>query len=97
MDSTNQNVFSFGVLEEEDTYFELEHEQAQFFEYNKHLNRYLTEEYHSIAEVLYKSEQTTNYKMPERTRKLTMPYDSCRVHGSLTLNKVAGNFHITAG
>ena len=25
------------------------------------------------------------------------PHDACRVHGSLTLNKVAGNFHITAG
>ena len=23
--------------------------------------------------------------------------DGCRVHGSLDLNKVAGNFHITAG
>ena len=25
------------------------------------------------------------------------PHDACRVYGSLTLNKVAGNFHITAG
>ena len=25
------------------------------------------------------------------------PLDGCRVHGSLDLNKVAGNFHITAG
>ena len=23
--------------------------------------------------------------------------DACRVHGSLEVNKVAGNFHITAG
>ena len=25
------------------------------------------------------------------------PYDACRVHGSFEVNKVAGNFHITAG
>lgn len=25
------------------------------------------------------------------------PYDACRIYGSLILNKVAGNFHITAG
>jgi len=25
------------------------------------------------------------------------PFDACRVHGSFEVNKVAGNFHITAG
>ena len=25
------------------------------------------------------------------------PHDACQVHGSLTLNKVSGNFHIAAG
>jgi len=25
------------------------------------------------------------------------PYDACRIYGHLELNKVAGNFHITAG
>jgi hypothetical protein len=25
------------------------------------------------------------------------PHDACRIYGSLTLNKVAGNFHISAG
>ena len=25
------------------------------------------------------------------------PTDGCRFHGSLEVNKVAGNFHITAG
>lgn len=35
--------------------------------------------------------------MPERKTKLNRPYDSCRIHGALTLNKVAGNLHITRG
>ena len=25
------------------------------------------------------------------------PYDACRIHGTMSLNKVEGNFHITAG
>ena len=25
------------------------------------------------------------------------PYDACRIHGVMSLNKVEGNFHITAG
>ena len=35
--------------------------------------------------------------MPERRVKPASVPDACRVHGSLTLNKVAGNFHVTAG
>lgn len=25
------------------------------------------------------------------------PFDACRLYGQLTLNKVSGNFHVTAG
>lgn len=35
--------------------------------------------------------------MPKRAVKPNKPYDACRIYGSLILNKVAGNFHITAG
>lgn len=49
LDSTNQNTFSFGVIEEEDTWWNLCPEQKTHFDYMSHLNRYLTEEYHSIA------------------------------------------------
>ena len=34
---------------------------------------------------------------PCRRKDPDDPPDSCRVHGSLSLNKVAGNFHVTAG
>lgn len=37
------------------------------------------------------------YNLPQRTKIPDKPYDACRVHGSLTLNKVSGNFHITSG
>lgn len=120
LDSTNQNVFSFGVLEEEDTWWELCPNQQMYFEYMQQLNTYLREEYHSIAvrrclcfqkfyigpnilfkynfqEVLYKGDEKMTYKLPPRSKIPDKPYDACRVHGKLTLNKVAGNFHITAG
>lgn len=35
--------------------------------------------------------------MPERSHTPDTPHDACRIYGSLILNKVAGNFHITAG
>lgn len=35
--------------------------------------------------------------LPPRSHNPDRPYDACRIYGSLILNKVAGNFHITAG
>lgn len=52
LDSTNQNVFSFGILEEQDTWWELCPEQRAYFEYTQHLNGYLREEYHSLTVII---------------------------------------------
>lgn len=35
--------------------------------------------------------------MPKRRVNPNKQFDACRIYGSLILNKVAGNFHITAG
>lgn len=48
-------------------------------------------------EIMYKTNEFLDTKMPVRSIKAVEPYDACRVHGSLKLNKVAGNFHITQG
>lgn len=48
LDSTNQNAHKFGSLDEEDTWFELDTEQRNFFEGKRHFNSYLREEYHAI-------------------------------------------------
>lgn len=48
MDSTNQNTFKFGTLEEEDTWFELDTNQQIHFDNKKHFNSYLREEYHAV-------------------------------------------------
>ncbi|XP_058121151.1 endoplasmic reticulum-Golgi intermediate compartment protein 2 [Anopheles ziemanni] len=97
LDSTSQNVFSFGILQEEDTWFELCPSQRIHFDFMQHHNSYLRNEYHSVAEILYKSDHAVVYSMPERVYIPERPHDACRIHGVLTLNKVAGNFHITVG
>lgn len=102
LDSTNQNVFAFGQLEEEDTWWELDESQLAYFEYVRHLNSYLREQYHSIANVIFKDIVTQidtehSYSLPERRGVMNKPHDACRIYGELSLNKVAGNFHITGG
>lgn len=98
LDSTSQSVYGFGELQEEDTWFELGTEQRDSFESIKYLNSHLREEYHSIWKLLWKKGHGTVHATipPRKTKPNTKP-DACRFHGVLTLNKVAGNFHITAG
>ncbi|XP_043283408.1 endoplasmic reticulum-Golgi intermediate compartment protein 2 [Venturia canescens] len=98
LDATNQNLRDFEPLTEEDTWWELSVHQRSHFDALKHMNSYLREEYHAIHELLWKSQQVTFFgDMPERTDDPGYPPNACRIHGSLDLNKVAGNFHITAG
>ncbi|CAH0545850.1 unnamed protein product [Brassicogethes aeneus] len=98
LDSTNQNTFKFGQLEEEDTWFELAPNQQMHFENKKHFNSYLREEYHAVKDLLWKNSFSSSFgNLPPRSHFPDTPYDACRIHGSLELNKVAGNFHITAG
>lgn len=48
--------------------------------------------------MLWKSSQAYYYEeMPQRSDLPDRAHDACRIYGSLILNKVAGNFHITAG
>lgn len=55
LDSTNQNVFQFGELQEEDTWFELEPAQRIQFDHIKNLNAHLREDYHQLHEFLWRS------------------------------------------
>ncbi|XP_075981825.1 endoplasmic reticulum-Golgi intermediate compartment protein 2 [Anticarsia gemmatalis] len=98
LDSTSQSVFGFGELQEEDTWFELTQEQQDAFDAVKYINSYLREEYHSIKDLLWKKGHgSVRGTIPARKTKPNRRPDACRLHGVLTLNKVAGNFHVTAG
>lgn len=98
LDKTNTNAYTFGRLREEPTWWELEEAQRTYFDEVQRLNQYLREEYHQFQDVLWNSGFSKLYSdMPARRVAPTHAKDACRVHGMLTLNKVAGNFHVTAG
>lgn len=98
IDSTNQNMILFGELQEEDTWFELAPEQKAYFESMQHVNSYLREEFHAVQNLLWKSRFISTFsELPKRRSKPHEPENACRIYGTLTLNKVAGNLHVTAG
>jgi endoplasmic reticulum-Golgi intermediate compartment protein 2 len=97
VDSTGQGVTSFGELNYEETWFELDSAQRDFFSSLKYVNEYLREESHALQHVLWKAALSRTYEMPARTAYDGKPYDACRIKGSLELNKVAGNLHVAAG
>lgn len=99
LDQTGQDTYSFGKLEMTSVPFELTPQQKRFHEITRQVNQYMREEYHAIQELLWISGHTPLLSGMPRSdlNPENRPLDGCRVHGSLDLNKVAGNFHITAG
>lgn len=89
----------FGELKTDDTWWEMTKEQQQHFDKMREFNAYLREEYHSMKDILWMSDDynTLKNKISVRTEKPNTLPDACRIHGSLILNKVIGNFHITPG
>ncbi|EEB11211.1 Endoplasmic reticulum-golgi intermediate compartment protein, putative [Pediculus humanus corporis] len=98
LDSTQQSVFNFGELHEENTWFDLEPSQKINFDQIKNVNALLRQDYHEVHEYLWKSASPSfiNVYVPRKNLP-NRPYDACRIYGELVLNKVAGNFHISAG
>ncbi|XP_022170355.1 endoplasmic reticulum-Golgi intermediate compartment protein 2 [Myzus persicae] len=99
VDTTGQNMMLFGELKTDDTWWEMTKEQKQHFEKMREFNAYLREEYHSMKDILWMFDNynTLKNKISVRTEKPNTLPDACRIHGSLILNKVIGNFHITPG
>ncbi|KAK6638247.1 hypothetical protein RUM44_008676 [Polyplax serrata] len=98
LDSTQQNVLKFGELNEENTWFDLEPAQRLHFDHIKNVNSHLRQDYHEVHEYLWRSASPSfiNTFVPRKTSP-RRKFDACRIHGKLVLNKVAGNFHISAG
>lgn len=99
LDMTGQDVQAFGQLQQDDAYFDLTPAQQQYQNMLQEFNQYLREDYHAIQEVLWLTSGVASLaaSMPDRDYKRSGPPDACRIHGSLSVNRVAGNFHITAG
>jgi hypothetical protein len=102
MDSTNQNnAYTYGRLIEEPTYFDLTPGQLSQWNVIRDVNNYLRNEHHSLQEFLWKSDVLIQRKfgrdLPPREVPPKGPPDACRLYGTLVVNKVSGNFHITVG
>lgn len=99
LDQTGQNTEMFGHLVEEEVSFQLSQKQSDYFSTMRHINSYLREEYHTLHEFLWRTgfSASSSASWPKWDGTPPIVKDGCRFHGSLTVNKVAGNFHITAG
>ncbi|XP_060588010.1 endoplasmic reticulum-Golgi intermediate compartment protein 2-like isoform X2 [Ruditapes philippinarum] len=99
LDQTGQDTHSFGSLKMDNTHYELSPRQQQYHEITQQVNQYMRDEYHAIQELMWLSGHQPALKMgmPKREIEPEGPADACRIHGTLEVNKVAGNFHITAG
>jgi len=54
MDETRQDVFAYGTLQREGTWWTMPQAEREEFERMQHLNSFLREEYHSIADIMFK-------------------------------------------
>lgn len=99
LDQTGQDVLGFGFLQEEEVYWELSPKQREYQHMVQNTNSFLNNEYHALQTVLWRSGNPNFFiGMPDREGPNPPgSKDACRLRGSLDLNKVAGNFHITAG
>ncbi|CAG5133321.1 unnamed protein product, partial [Candidula unifasciata] len=99
LDQTGQDVFSFGQLQEEPVFWELNPDEEEYRNMFREHNEYLTKQYHALQDILWKSKDIQlKAKFPKRKAHSSKKEpDSCNIYGSFELNKVAGNFHITAG
>uniref|UniRef100_A0A1I8PTS4 Endoplasmic reticulum vesicle transporter C-terminal domain-containing protein n=1 Tax=Stomoxys calcitrans TaxID=35570 RepID=A0A1I8PTS4_STOCA len=102
MDETQQDVFAYGTLQREDVWWKLEPQEREEFERQQHLNHFLREQYHSVADVLFKDIiKTSELNHPQKeSKRASSPhekYDACRLHGTLGIHKVAGVLHMVGG
>ncbi|XP_067635870.1 endoplasmic reticulum-Golgi intermediate compartment protein 2 isoform X3 [Eurosta solidaginis] len=92
MDETQQDVFAYGTLQREGTWWALPEGERLQFERMQHMNTFLREEYHSVADILFKNiikSKEVHAKSLQNVKSLPEEqYDACRLHGTLGLNKV---------
>ncbi|XP_022083691.1 endoplasmic reticulum-Golgi intermediate compartment protein 2-like [Acanthaster planci] len=85
-----------GNIKEEAVYFEKTPEQRHRQETFKMIKAALSEE-HALQDLLFQSGFDSKPTESPPNKKGKGPPDACRLHGSLVVNKVAGNFHVTVG
>lgn len=102
MDETQQDVFAYGTLQRQGVWWQLTPDDRIEFERQQYMNHYRREQYHSIADILFKDMINSNevHEQPLGENGKPVPedqYDACRLHGTLGINKVAGVLHLVGG
>ena|SRR6218665_573175 len=104
MDSTNKHsLYTYGELSEVGTQFKQTTEEETRWRSIKEYRAFLNNEHHNVHQLKYKS--GSMFARPHLWDELfehkrlihAKQGDACRLMGTLTVNKVAGNFHISAG
>ena len=100
VDLVNENIDIDGGLNEEPTYFELTPDDEKEFQHRRHLNTYITEEYHALHRLLWSTGYRSSSAVPHAKKLVwrgNIPPDACRIFGLVHVNKMAGNFHVLSG
>ena len=102
IDPTNQNnAYTYGRLVEDSVPFQLTAGQMEYWEMIRNINDYLRSQHHTLQDLLWRTDHRSLedfvQKLPAAEQKLFLPASACRLHGTLTVNKVAGNLHVTTG
>ncbi|XP_078077036.1 endoplasmic reticulum-Golgi intermediate compartment protein 2-like isoform X1 [Mustelus asterias] len=97
IDQTEARVGESGDLQYEPTYFELTAKEKAWQSMMQNIHRQLNKEHNLLESLIKSSFNGTATTKSARVVDSTDPLNACRIHGSMELNKVAGNFHILAG
>lgn len=104
MDSTNKySMSTYGQLDEKDVDFELNSEQQRRWNQIKSFNSYVRQQHYNIHEFMWRPnalQKPIDNKEIFKVNYLqtnTVRPNACRLHGTITVNKVSGNFHVAGG
>ncbi|XP_041074627.1 endoplasmic reticulum-Golgi intermediate compartment protein 2-like [Polyodon spathula] len=96
LDVAKSMVTSSEHLQYKPDYYELTPEQ-QAWQRKTQSRQNRNQEHTILNSLLQSSFNDSLQRMPQREIKPADPPNACRIHGSIQVNKVAGNFHISLG
>ena len=94
IDLSGDSIASVSDMKQEDAVFELTPAQKRWLDRKRAAHESVSE-LRSLGELTFLT-SLVGSAMPAADRD-ERPKDACRVHGSLSVRKVAGNFHVTTG
>ncbi|RDD46573.1 Endoplasmic reticulum-Golgi intermediate compartment protein 2 [Trichoplax sp. H2] len=98
LDLASATVDDSEQLIKEDAYFVLTKEQKKWWKKFHNLRkRGSKDSYREVNKILQHPLGLASSMPPRSASESHSPKDACRIHGNIPLNKVAGNFHVTAG